>query len=120
MLTIRNEQMDALRNSLSQTFHNRVLEFVGRTLPPERLQFGPAELKTATWHAIQAATDQGIKRESYIVGFVCLYLVLGRDFHQASPLDAIWGRLIDAESKIAHSFKMLAMDERPQPGRHSG
>jgi hypothetical protein len=111
MLIIRNEQMDAFRNSLSRKFHNRVLGFVRGTFPPERLQFGPAELEAATDQAIQAATDQGIKRDSYVVGFVCLYLVFGPDFHRVSPLDEIWGRMIDAESKIADSFKFLSIDE---------
>lgn len=112
MLTIQDEQMRALRDSKSETFHLRVIEFVGRTLSPTLLPIDKAELKDATARAIGAATTQGIGRESYVVGFVCLYLIFGPDFHRDAPFDAIWQRPTDPESKVADSLRTISISEQ--------
>lgn len=98
-LTIREDQIRIFADAVSLHFEARLREFLLVELPQVCNSFAHAELKFEIREGVDIARSFGFVSANSLCRFVCLWLVLGRDFHMR-PENSWMEDILQAESGI--------------------
>jgi len=85
VLTIRNEQMEALRSAVEARFEKQVLAYLRRQFPGRCGALPDETLCDHVRKCIRRARGWGIMAERDICKYAVLGLVMGSDFDRARP-----------------------------------
>lgn len=83
MLTIRHEQLDALRRPESAPFERRLYDALEKGYPDEATTMGPEGLRGLIEHGLRTGWRAGLENEESLSRLVVLMLQLGPDFERS-------------------------------------
>lgn len=93
MLTIRHEQLEALRRLASASFEQRLADALERSHPDEVAALGPEGLRELVDHGLRTGWRCGLEDEHELARLVVLMLQLGRDFERSPDRERALARL---------------------------
>lgn len=97
MLTIRKEQMQALRRVTIQEFEKDMLQHLMQFFPDESAAMGDKALRAHIRHAIARAKEYGVTSERDLCKYLNLTMVYGRNFDTDRELEWMRDFLTDAD-----------------------
>ncbi|MCH9685953.1 MAG: hypothetical protein K0V04_31250 [Deltaproteobacteria bacterium] len=82
MITIRHEQLDALRQPHSDPFERRLCDAIAKHYPGE-VELDPEGTPSLVRHALRTGWRHGVEDEDSLTRLVLLMVQLGRDFERS-------------------------------------
>lgn len=93
MITIRREQVDALRRAESESLEQRLCDALEHGHPEEVAALGPRGTRQLVRHGLQTGWRSGLDDEDQLARLVMLMVQLGPDFERSPDRERALGRL---------------------------
>jgi hypothetical protein len=107
MLTIRDEQMEALQEAAMRSFEQRMVLHLRQFFPEECRRAGEMRTLAAIRQGVQRAQAYGIESEIDVVRYIDISVVLGLDFDSGKRYP--WARQILEDGEMDGSEKINAL-----------
>lgn len=95
MLTIRQQQLDSLRQIPLGSFEDQLLPLLQRSFPRIANQLGEHGIRSVIQHGIDRASKYGIVRQKDVGRYIAVMMMLGPSFDQRITSGAISAALRD-------------------------
>jgi len=112
MLTLRQEQIDALAKAAEKQFEDRVLAHLQRVWATECQAVGESRIRQSIREAIERGKALGFVSEYDLVRFIDLFYLLGRKF-ETNPR-AQWAADILNQAELSPATKLDRLWERTE------
>src|SRR5690349_9371577 len=90
-MIIRRQQLNALEESVQQTFRKRLVTFLQNSLPQQVARFESKELESKLDQWQHSAETFGVDTERGIAKWCLLALIAGDQFYDLPPVHALLG-----------------------------
>ena len=110
MLTIRPEQMDALRRYMTERFERRLFDHIRRSFPAESEKLGEEAALELVRTGIARAANYGLDTEYDAARFVVLMVARSPDFDTETP----WARELLTDESLPPRERLDAVCQRAE------
>ena len=109
MITIRQQQMEALREYMRRNFEDRAVKHVAVTFPQEYEEMldpkeGDKKVRELVREGVRKASSYRIRSEQNVLAYISLMVGISPDFDESE--DMAWARAILADEKLDEDTKM--------------
>ena len=118
MLTLREDQIKALRGAKAAEFVERAVAFARETLPQRTEELSDEELSRLAETAIEKAVGYGLRSELDYIRYLGLMLTLAIDFDEQEPWR--WVRKILEDPTLLPEEKLPEVLRRRGPRSEGG
>jgi hypothetical protein len=112
MLTIRSEQMVAFEHAMHASFEERAAARLGRVFPAASAELGRDGVVALVRHGVARARRYGVTAERDVWLYLCVMVVLGREFDVDPDLEWATGILADRDVPGGMRMEFLWSDTR--------